>query len=383
LPLSSRRPHCELRWQRWFQRCRARAYDNTNSRASRRAKRTTNSDAFAGTYSDSDANADALAQPNIHADANPNTQPNPRSPDIELGRNALGRRAMAITLFSEVNIMFPSNQQCLIFRSIARVFAVLCLVLSSHGVAAAELIVTNEFSRGTPAVAAEVNQNFDDVEAAVNDNNTRINSMETDVLTNSTDIGVLQIALEELTTRVENLESAPEPASGVSVHSFFATDLVFLLNSGVLWVPEVEGNRTPSGNIGSGRDWHPLPGLTDVSFDVAENATTVIFNAKGHAAYPYFSAYAYMEVAILVDGSGPENGAKEELAIVTDDNQSYGSAAWNILFTKTLDAGVHSFSVVVRDPFGQNQESGSISIDGRSGEGYDGLVKTTLIQIAP
>ncbi len=279
--------------------------------------------------------------------------------------------------------MFSFNQQCVIFRSTSRACAVLCLVLGSYGVAAAELTVTNEFSSGTPAVAAEVNQNFNDVEAAVNDNDTRINAVETDVLNNATDIGVLQSALDALTTRVENLESAPEPATGVSVQSYFATDLVFLSNSGALSIPDVEGNQTPSGNVGTGREWHPLPGLTNVSFEVAEDGTTVIFNAKGGAYYPYFAAYAYMEVAILVNDAGPENGAKEKLSIVTDDNQSYGSAAWNILFPKTLDAGTHSFSVVVREPFGQNQENGSIGIDGRSGEGYDGLVKTTLIHIAP
>lgn len=47
------------------------------------------------------------------------------------------------------------------------------------GVSASELTIPNSFSAGTPAVADEVNANFDAVAVAVNDNDARIASLET------------------------------------------------------------------------------------------------------------------------------------------------------------------------------------------------------------
>ena len=41
----------------------------------------------------------------------------------------------------------------------------------------------NTFTSGSPAVAAEVNDNFSAFEAAVNDNDTRVSTLETDIET--------------------------------------------------------------------------------------------------------------------------------------------------------------------------------------------------------
>ena len=62
---------------------------------------------------------------------------------------------------------------------ITRVLLVCSSFLIVLGVSASELTIPNSFSAGTPAIAAEVNENFDAVAVAVNDNNARIAAMET------------------------------------------------------------------------------------------------------------------------------------------------------------------------------------------------------------
>ena len=61
--------------------------------------------------------------------------------------------------------------------------AALCTGLISVSANAGQLNTPNSFSAGTPAVAADVNANFDAVETAVNDNDTRITGLEGDVST--------------------------------------------------------------------------------------------------------------------------------------------------------------------------------------------------------
>ena len=62
------------------------------------------------------------------------------------------------------------------------------LLLVSFSTLAGSLTVTNDFVSGTPAVAADVNQNFTDIETAVNDNDTRITANGGGVTTNAADI---------------------------------------------------------------------------------------------------------------------------------------------------------------------------------------------------
>ena len=59
--------------------------------------------------------------------------------------------------------------------------AALCTGLISVSANAGDLTTPNVFSAGTPAVAADVNANFDAVEAAVDDNDARISGLEGDV----------------------------------------------------------------------------------------------------------------------------------------------------------------------------------------------------------
>ena len=60
--------------------------------------------------------------------------------------------------------------------------AILAFSLSIFSIAAGAGTVggLNEFTGGTPALASEVNANFDTVETAVNDNDTRVSQLEMD-----------------------------------------------------------------------------------------------------------------------------------------------------------------------------------------------------------
>jgi len=55
----------------------------------------------------------------------------------------------------------------------------LSLSLAATQVSASSVTIPNSFTAGTAAVAAEVNDNFNAVKAAVDDNNSRLNTLET------------------------------------------------------------------------------------------------------------------------------------------------------------------------------------------------------------
>ncbi|GGX73473.1 hypothetical protein [Saccharospirillum salsuginis] len=236
------------------------------------------------------------------------------------------------------------------------------MVLSVH---ASELDTPNSFTSGTPAVAAEVNENFTAAEEAINDNDSRLTTVET--------------TLTDVLSRLETLESK-SPA--LTVDTYFATDLVFLLANGSLTIPAgVDGNQSEPGSAGTGREWHALPGLTAVSFTVEDDGTLILLQAEGEAYYPYWSSFAGMEAGILVNGEGPAPGAQEGLTIVTDDTTSAGRDKWHILHPVELDAGEHTFSVVVRVPYSGNEGDGSIGLDGRSTGDHPGKIKATVFTI--
>lgn len=85
-------------------------------------------------------------------------------------------------------------------RIIARA-TFLALALSQGPAFAGTVDIPNTFTAGTPAVAADVNDNFDAVETAVDDNAANIQTNSMSITTNSEDIDTLQ-------TDVTNLQNA-------------------------------------------------------------------------------------------------------------------------------------------------------------------------------
>jgi len=73
------------------------------------------------------------------------------------------------------------------------VTAVLCI--AAIPAYAGQVTITNTFTAGTPAVAAEVNTNFGDVKTAVDDNDARIKTLENTIATLQSTITTLQAQL--------------------------------------------------------------------------------------------------------------------------------------------------------------------------------------------
>jgi len=82
-------------------------------------------------------------------------------------------------------------------KSFIRFAAVILGVIffSTVGALAGDLAIPNPFTSGTPAVADEVNENFEATEAAVDDNNLRINDNAADIATNAGNINAVAAAL--------------------------------------------------------------------------------------------------------------------------------------------------------------------------------------------
>ncbi|MCK4709694.1 MAG: hypothetical protein KAU21_13830 [Gammaproteobacteria bacterium] len=76
-------------------------------------------------------------------------------------------------------------------------FSAVIFIMITAPLQAASLVVPNTFSAGTPAVAAEVNANFDAAKAAVDDNDARILGNETNIVTNSDEIGLNQAGISD------------------------------------------------------------------------------------------------------------------------------------------------------------------------------------------
>ncbi|NVJ58814.1 MAG: hypothetical protein HWE27_00410 [Gammaproteobacteria bacterium] len=239
------------------------------------------------------------------------------------------------------------------------------ILIGSTMLSAGELSVPNTFTAGTPARASEVNANFTAAETAVNDNNARIAALES--------------AVSALTTQVQTLESAQQDLT-ISQTEYFATDLFFMQNnaSGQFIIPVAEGQQSSSSIVDTNFEYHPVPGLNQVSFEVANDNTTVIIETTGEVYLTTFSAYSRASIAVAIDGAIPEFGAQQTLRMVSDDNISAGGNSWDLRVPVQLDAGTHTFTVFAK---ADAQNQGSLTVDGRSVSGYDGRVKASVMQI--
>lgn len=209
---------------------------------------------------------------------------------------------------------------------------------------ASEVTVPNTFVAGTKAVADEVNANFSATETAINDNHDRISALE---------------------TAVEELQTSP----GLVVDTFYFADLLYILSNGDLVVADPAGSET----VGAGVDWHPVPGLTDVSFNVENDETVVIFQSVGEMLLSSFDVYNQANIALEIDGVIPDKGARQTLRLVSDETTSSGGQSWHLLHAQTLNAGMHTFTVLLK---GHQQNDSTVTIDER-----DGRSKVVLMQI--
>lgn len=89
-------------------------------------------------------------------------------------------------------------------RAGRRVGSVLVMAGAATSLVASELSIPHSFTSGTPAVAAQVNANFEAARVAVNDNNTRINQLLTQVQ-----------ALQQRVTDLEGAAAGSNIAMGI------------------------------------------------------------------------------------------------------------------------------------------------------------------------
>jgi len=87
--------------------------------------------------------------------------------------------------------------------------ALLAGTLVSHTTHAGNVSGLTEFKDKTAANAAEVNGNFTKIQDAVNDNNTRIGTLNTDNTTNTGNISALQARLDTLETQILGVLTFP------------------------------------------------------------------------------------------------------------------------------------------------------------------------------
>ncbi len=85
--------------------------------------------------------------------------------------------------------------------------SILLIGLSTGLANAAPVTIPNSFNAGTPAVAAEVNGNFDAVKTAVDDNDNRVTTNTTSIETTTLNIASLTATLNALQDRVTALEA--------------------------------------------------------------------------------------------------------------------------------------------------------------------------------
>lgn len=95
-----------------------------------------------------------------------------------------------------------------------RIFSIVGVMLFSAFVAvgmgrnayAGSVTITNTFTSGDPAVASEVNQNFTDVKNAVDDNDSRITTIETTIQSNLAIISETSFGSSEVFTGTSSFE---------------------------------------------------------------------------------------------------------------------------------------------------------------------------------
>lgn len=139
--------------------------------------------------------------------------------------------------------------------------AIIIASLAMPATWAGDLTIPNSFTAETPAVAAEVNANFDAVEQEVDDNNTRIN-------TNTGNINTHETRIASIENTVGNLGITRTISISAAAMSFDSGDPLVSHGRGLLWSAVISGGtqlvvKTPADYAGG-----------DVSFSIFFQTTT-------------------------------------------------------------------------------------------------------------
>ena len=108
---------------------------------------------------------------------------------------------------------------------LASISALLLLIPIAN---AGNVTIPNNFTSGTPAVAADVNANFSAMETEVDDNDNRISNNTNNVATNTNDIATLQSTITSLQNTITSLQNQ---LTAVQSNSVLALDGYLILDT--------------------------------------------------------------------------------------------------------------------------------------------------------
>lgn len=144
---------------------------------------------------------------------------------------------------------------------IAKLVVGIISIIVSTQTLAGDLTLPNSFQAGTPAVAADVNANFNAVEQEVDDNNDRIN-------TNTGNISTHETRIASIENTVGNLSITRTISIPAAAMSFDSADPIVDHGRGLLWSAVTSGGpqlsvKTPADYAGG-----------DVTFSIFFQTTT-------------------------------------------------------------------------------------------------------------
>jgi len=108
------------------------------------------------------------------------------------------------------------------------IFLIILVISGCSFVSASSVVVPNEFTSGTPAKAAEVNENFTELESAVNDNDSRVSLNEISLLQHSNSLNENSNIIQDNTDAISEINEVKNyvyPINVASIH-FNAGDVL-------------------------------------------------------------------------------------------------------------------------------------------------------------
>lgn len=224
------------------------------------------------------------------------------------------------------------NRKVLLVRT--SLLFVLGANLISYGASASEVTIPNTFTGGTPAVADEVNGNFDEVAMAVNDNDVRIAAMEPKVSMADVVTFFLPDEVSPAAGDVVGTAQLNRTAEGVNV-TIDTTTLTAGAAYSIWWI--IFNNPAACTHLGCGHDDADFVN-PDVEASIM-NATGRIADDNGNASFSAFLPVGFMHTNpangnIRQDlGPGLQNLTGAEIHVVI---RCHGASTGNVEQISTL-----------------------------------------------